>query len=333
MHKTSKSRRQFLQASSVTLAAGSLAPYLFTGQTVAAEKPRSPNEQPGIGAIGLRYQGSVIAEKANQHGNIVAVCDVDKNMRDQSCASFGSRARKIEDYQKLLALKNVDIVTIGTPDHWHSKMLIDACKAGKDVYCEKPLTLTIDEGKQIRKVVQETGRVVQVGSWQRSDARFRLAVEMVRSGRIGKLQKVEIVLGKNKTSGSFEPTKVPSNFNWNLWQGQTPDVPYLTERAHYTFRWWYEYSGGQMTDWGAHHIDIGQWGIGEYPIEITGTAKYPDVKNGYNVALDYHVTYKYPSGVSDDGQQIQGATALCLREIKVASLLIVGPLQGNRLTN
>ena len=298
-------RRCFLQASSLSVATSLLAPGLFTSGARAAAA-QSPNERPGIGAVGLRYQGSVITEKALQHGNLVAICDVDKNVRDQAVAAFGSRARKIENYQDLLKRKDVDVVMIGTPDHWHTKILIDACRAGKDVYCEKPLTLTIDEGKLIRKVVKETGRVVQVGSWQRSDQRFRLAVEMVRGGRIGKLKRVDIVLGKNKTSESFVPTKVPNNFNWDLWQGQTVDVPYLTERAHYTFRWWYEYSGGQMTDWGAHHLDIGQWGIGEYPIAIEGQAKYPQVENGYNVALDYGVTYTYPSGavmtVSDHGR-------------------------------
>ena len=176
-------------------------------------------------------------------------------------------------------------------------MVIDACRAGKDVYCEKPLTLTIDEGKLLTKVVKETGRVVQVGSWQRSDDRFRQAVEMVRAGRIGRLQKVDVVLGKNATSGSFVPRTPPAHLNWNLWQGQTPDVPYIEERSHYTFRWWYEYSGGQMTDWGAHHLDIAQWAIDSAPVEIMGTAKMPTVANGYNVAIDFNVTYKYANGV------------------------------------
>ena len=115
------------------------------------------------------------------YGNVVAVCDVDRNVRDQAKASFGSTPRSYEDYRGLLDQKDVDVITIGTPDHWHAKMVIDACCAGKDVYCEKPLTLTVDEGKQIRRVVNETGRIVQVGSWQRSDHRFRRAIEMVRT--------------------------------------------------------------------------------------------------------------------------------------------------------
>ncbi|MDG1874007.1 MAG: Gfo/Idh/MocA family oxidoreductase [Mariniblastus sp.] len=309
-----ESRRAFLAATSTFGAAtwGCLAGTPHTNLLAQKAKPPSPNQQLGVGVIGLRYQGSVIAHKAAIYGNIVAVCDVDKHVRDQAKASFGSTPRAFENYEDLIARQDVDLITIGTPDHWHTKMVIDACRAGKDVYCEKPLTLTIDEGKKIRDVVQQTGRIVQVGSWQRSDHRFRQAVEMVRLGRIGKLKKVEVVLGKNVVGGPFDQRPIPTNLNWNLWQGQTPDVPYTQERSHYTFRWWYEYSGGQMTDWGAHHIDIAQWAIDSLPIEISGTAKfpagqkYPEVTQGYNVAVDFDVTYKYANGVmmtvSDTGR-------------------------------
>ena len=227
----------------------------------------------------------------------MAVCDADGHVRDQARSSFGSTPRAFEDYRDLLERKDVDVVMIGTPDHWHSKMVIDACRSGKDVYVEKPLTLTVDEGKLLTRVVKETGRVVQVGSWQRSDHRFRLAVEMVRQGRIGKLQRVDVVLGKNKTGGPFETRPVPKHLNWDMWQGQTPDTPYREERCHYTFRWWYEYSGGQMTDWGAHHLDIAQWGIDSQPVEIQTQAKLPAVSDGYNVAVDFQAKYKFANGV------------------------------------
>jgi len=165
---------------------------------------------------------------------------------------------------------------------------------------EKPLTLTIDEGKLLLKVVQKTGRVVQVGSWQRSDHRFRLACELVRQGRIGKLKRVEVVLGKNVAGGPFPASDPPRHLNWDLWQGQTPAVPYIEERSHYTFRWWYEYSGGQMTDWGAHHMDIAVWGIGAEasgPVEIDGKAEFPDVPNGYNVATKFSARMVFANGV------------------------------------
>lgn len=293
MSQLSPNRREFVAA-----AGGWLTHYLLSAPLLADEKPRHKVERLGIGAIGLRYQGSVIAHKAQMYGDVVAVCDVDRHVRDQAQAAFGSTPRSFEEYQELLARDDVDVVTIGAPDHWHAKMVIDACRAGKDVYVEKPLTLTIDEGKLLARVVGETGRVVQVGSWQRSDHRCRLAVEMIRQGRIGQLRQVDVVLGKNVAGGPFDPRPVPRHLNWNLWQGQTPDAPYLEERCHYTFRWWYEYSGGQMTDWGAHHLDIAQWGIDSLPVEVDGRAKLPDVRDGYNVALDFEAVYRYANGVT-----------------------------------
>ena len=291
-------RREFLKKTTQAASGLSLISPIWTPiQSPAQSNPRSANDRLGIGAIGLRYQGSVITEKARLYGDIVALSDVDQHVREQARASFGSTPKIFENYRDLLKRKDVDVVLIGTPDHWHTRMVIDACRAGKDVYCEKPLTLTVDEGKLLTQVVRETGRVVQVGSWQRSDHRFRLAIELVRQGRIGKLQQVDVVLGKNKQGGPFRVAPVPKHFNWNLWQGQTPDVPYLPERSHYTFRWWYEYSGGQMTDWGAHHLDIAQWGINALPVEIEATATYPSTPDSFNVAIDFQAKYRYSNGV------------------------------------
>ncbi len=153
---------------------------------------------------------------------------------------------------------------IGTPDHWHTKICIDAMHAGKDVYCEKPLTLTIDEGKKLGQVAKETKRVVQVGTQQRSDHNrvFLLAVAMVRDGRIGKIRKVTASIGGGPSGGPFPATDPPAELNWDMWLGQAPKVAYRQHRCHDDFRWWYEYSGGKLTDWGAHHVDIGQWAIG-----------------------------------------------------------------------
>jgi predicted dehydrogenase len=286
---------------------------LAAAAVAAAARPARAEDRPGIGVIGLRYQGSVIAAQAKPHGRIVAIADVDRDCLDLAIidknvtkqtglaaaeiyADVAAADRHV-DYRRILDDTRIQVVLIGTPDHWHSKMLIDAVQAGKDVYCEKPLTLTIDEGKEIRQAVRASGRIVQVGSWHRSDHRFRLAVEMVRQGRIGRLEKVEVVLGKNKVGGPFAPQPVPRNLDWNLWQGQTPDVPYVPERTHYTFRWWQAYSGGQLTDWGAHHVDIARWAIAAEPVEIEGTARYPSGKDGYDVPLDYAVRYRFANGV------------------------------------
>ncbi|HCP83212.1 MAG TPA: gfo/Idh/MocA family oxidoreductase [Planctomycetaceae bacterium] len=294
----SATRRRFLKSTSALAGAALINGGIHSHVTAQNEKPKSPNERLQVGAIGLRYQGTVISVQARQYADVVAFCDADQHVREQARSSFGSTPRIYEDYRDFLEKSNVDVVLIGTPDHWHVKMAADALRAGKDVYVEKPLSLTIEEGKFLREVVKSTGRVLQVGSWQRSDNRFRLAIEMVRAGRIGKLQSVDVVLGKNKQGGPFKQVPVPNNLNWDLWQGQTPDMPYIQERCHYTFRWWYAYSGGQMTDWGAHHLDIAQWGINSHPVEITGTAKYPTVENGFDVAVDFHATYKYANGVT-----------------------------------
>ncbi len=298
---TQVTRRYFLMASGAGAASATI-----PLSARAADKPRAKVERLGIGTIGLRYQGSVITEKARQYGDVVALCDVDRHVREQARASFGSTPAIFEDYHDLLARQDIDVVLIGAPDHWHAKMLIDATRAGKDVYCEKPLTLTIDEGKVLRREVGSSDSVVQVGTWQRSDHRFRLAAEMVRAGRLGKLRKVTCATSPNPTGGPFKTAPVPGHFNWNLWQGQTPDVPYVPERAHYTFRWWYEYSGGKMTDWGAHHIDIAQWAINSLPVEIDGRGKAADIQGGYNVHQRFAATIRYQNGVvmevNDEGR-------------------------------
>lgn len=275
----------------------------YHGSVASAQEParvKSPNARWRIGAIGLRYQGSVITREATAFGDVVAVCDVDRHVREQARASFGSVATLFEDYRDMLGRKDIDVVLIGAPDHWHVKMAADACRAGKDVYVEKPLTLTVEEGRQLLPIVRETGRVVQVGTWQRSDQRFRQAAELVRDGRLGKIRKVQVVLGKNPQGGPFETAPAPKHLNWEKWLGPAPLVPYTPERCHYTFRSWYEYAGGEITDTGAHHLDIAQWAIGQQhsgPVRFEPVATMPQVLNGYNVPISYRVTLRYADGV------------------------------------
>ena len=267
-----------------------------------------------MGLIGAGGQGTGDARGAVHHGDFLAICDVDsrhaeKVKNDQRIGK--GKADTYEDYRKVLDRKDIDAVLIGTPDHWHTKICIDAMRAGKDIYCEKPLTLTIDEGKKLGKVAKETGRVVQVGTQQRSDHNrvFLLAVAMVRAGRIGKIRKVTAAIGGAPAGGPFPATNPPPELNWDMWLGQAPKTAYREHRCHGDFRWWYEYSGGKLTDWGAHHVDIGQWAIGmdgsgpntievvkrELPVEFKGG--YPTVDDRYNTPTAFIVRATFANGV------------------------------------
>lgn len=297
MSNRKQNRREFLR---VSAASPLLVPLVMpAGRTVASEF-RAKNERPRLGLIGAGGQGSGDARGASQFGDFFAVCDVDKNHagRARNDGAIGKgKAEVYEDYRKLLDRKDIDAVVIGTPDHWHSKILIDAMKAGKDAYCEKPLTLTIDEGKKIGQVAKETNRVVQVGTQQRSDHNrvFLLAVALVRAGRIGKVRKVTAAIGGGPDGGPFPKEKPPESLNWDMWLGQAPKVDYIKQRCHSEFRWWYEYSGGKLTDWGAHHVDIGQWAIGmdnsgPTSIEVVKGVLPVEYKAGYATADDRYNT-------------------------------------------
>jgi predicted dehydrogenase len=303
-----RTRRDFLR---VSAASPLLLP--FASRTLADE-PQGKNDRPRLGLIGAGGQGTGDANWAANYGDFVAVCDVDRKHVERARTSdkIGKgKAEAYEDYRKLLDRDDIDAVIIGTPDHWHTKICIDAMKAGKDVYCEKPLTLTIDEGKKLCAVAKDTGRVVQVGTQQRSNHNrvFLLAVAMVRSGRIGDIRRVTAAIGGAPSGGPFPKEKPPEELNWDMWLGQAPLVDYIKQRCHGNFRWWLEYSGGKLTDWGAHHVDIGQWGIGMentgpttievekgvFPVEFK--AGYPTVDDCYNTATEFLVKTTFPNGV------------------------------------
>jgi len=297
MKASQQNRRSFLKSTTGTIAAAAAAPYFFTGDKVIAQdaKAKEKNDRPLVGAIGCGGQGTGIANRAKQFGDIVAVCDVDTNRAEQARQKLsGGSADVFGEYQKLLDRKDIEVVTIGTPDHWHSKIAIEAMQAGKDVYCEKPLTLTIDEGKLICKAAKQTGRVFQVGTQQRSHGAFAQAVAMCRDNRVGKIQRILVAIGGAPKGGPFKKESPPANLDWNQWLGQTPLVAYVKERCHHDFRWWFEYSGGKMTDWGAHHVDIAHWAVGAddiSPVSFEGTAEFPvELKGGYPTADDQYNT-------------------------------------------
>lgn len=308
------SRRGFLAQTSIG-AAGWL-----TSQALRADTTRSANERLTFGVIGtgwradIRRQGRGVAlvKQAMPLADVVAICDVDSRAREFANAhAAGGKARLCEDYREVLDRPEIDAVLIATPDHWHAKIAIEALRAGKHLYCEKPMTLTIDEGKQICQAVRASDRVFLVGTQQRTEynQRFAQAVALVRAGRIGQVRRISIGVDPGLAGGPFSTAPVPAELNWDLWQGPTPDVPYRPERCHWTFRWWYEYSGGKVTDWGAHHVDIAQWALDmehSGPTKIVGTAEHPvPLKNGrptrddaYNTATTFSIDIEFPQGTT-----------------------------------
>lgn len=314
MVRRSQNRREFLR---VSAASSLLMPLTASASRTMADETRAKNDRPRLALIGCGGQGSGDARGASRYGDFLAVCDVDRRHADRAKGDgrIGrEKADVYEDYRKVLDRNDIDAVIIGTPDHWHTKILIDAMKAGKDAYCEKPLTLTIDEGKKIGQVAKSTGRIVQVGTQQRSDHHqvFLLAVALVRSGRIGKIKKVTAAIGGGESGGPFKKEAPPAGLNWDMWLGQAPKVDYIKERCHYQFRWWYEYSGGKLTDWGAHHVDIAMWGLGmdnsgptsvevvKETLPVPYKDGWPTVDNKYNTATEFLVRAKFAGGTDLD---------------------------------
>jgi predicted dehydrogenase len=321
LERGTMSRRGFLDRSLATLAISGI-PLWYAREVLAEQQERSvvtekakkagPNDQIVMAAIGVGGQGTGIMKAAKGKAGVkfVAVCDIDASHAKEAAKEVGKDCHEYKDFRELLSREDLNAVTIGTVDHWHALTSIAAMKAGCDVYCEKPLSLTIEEGKAMVKAARKYDRVFQTGSQQRSDARYRLACELVRNGRIGKVHTVEARIGDNPIGGPFKTSAVPEGLDWDFWKGPTADVPYVKERCHYEFRWWYEYSGGKLTDWGAHHNDIAQWGLGKDgsgPINITATGVEPSHKpNSYNCHPHFAVTYTYGDGThlitSSDGE-------------------------------
>ena len=330
-------RRSFLKHTTLASAALTANPYVWTS-SVHADPIRDTDltvAAIGVGGSRGRYnRGGKISRQAAKFGKMIAVCDVDElhNAEFNADEMFAGKLKEYVDYRKLIDTERPDIVVIGTNDHWHVPIATYALRAGCDVYCEKPLTLTIDEGKQICQVVKETGKVFQVGTQQRSemDQRFLKAIAMVQGGYIGDDVRADIAIGAAPGEGPFENTPPPEKLDWDFWLGPAPSADYSLERRKF-FRWYMEYSGGKMTDWGAHHIDIAQWAIGmdhSGPVSVSGTGAFGNVvpngfdwvgffegkeklKNGYNAATNFSIDLKFENGsllnvndeyISEDGK-------------------------------
>lgn len=298
------SRRVFIRRCSLIAAATGLPVWFVERQQLLAagmSRRLGPNDRPGIALVGCGGMGKGDGQNSSNYGDVLAVCDVDAGHAAAAAEKLtvDGRVPKIyDDFRRVLERDDIHVIVNATPDHWHSLVNIGAAKAGKDIYGEKPLTLTIDEGRHVIKAVRDNGTVLQTGTQQRSSERFRLACELVRNGRLGKLVQAKVWLPAGLRDGPFASSPVPEGLNWDFWQGQTPAVPYVKERVFANFRFWYEYSGGTMTDWGAHHNDIAYWAIGELaPRHVESTRLSEPITGGYNAYADYQVNYTYASGI------------------------------------
>jgi len=259
-----------------------------------------------MGAIGLGGQGMHNLKNflTCEDLRVLAVCDVDANHRQRAKqtvdAAYGNQdCAGYNDFREMLARDDIDTVLIATPDHWHAILAIEAAKAGKDMYCEKPISLTIAEGRAVADTMQRYGTVYQSGTQRRSNACFRFAVEIAQSGLLGRLRELHCYLHNGPTCPPQKPVPVPNGFDYDLWLGPAPYEPYTPMRCHGNFRWLYDYSGGQLTDLGAHFNDLAQWANGtQYsgPTEYEGWAEFP--KEGlFNTPVRFGVVATYPDGV------------------------------------
>ncbi len=317
------SRRDFVKsAAAVALAAPTIVPASVFGQN-------APSNRIAMGCIGVGNKGIEILNKFMRHGDcqIVAVCDVNRasyGYRDpdqflgrepakQVVEKYYGRSRPSGDYKgcdthtdfrELLARDDIDAVTVCTPDHWHAIMTVRAAEAGKDIYCEKPLSLNVADGRAMVEAVRKHKRVLQTGSHSRSDPRIRHACELVRNGYLGEVRRVVTHVARNNKVGpgpGWQPMPVPDGFDYEMWLGPAPLAPYHVDRCLYRFRFHYDYSGGQITNFGAHSNDVAQWALGmddSGPLSVSSVyAEFPEKGSLFNTATYTDYRCKYANGV------------------------------------
>lgn len=297
---SSLSRRTFVRASAAAFGFPTIVPARVLGAD-------APSKKITVGCIGVGSHGfdvNLSGYLAKEDARVVMVCDVDRryllraqrsvNLRygNQDCAAAS-------DFREVLARADIDAVMISTPDHWHTLMSVLAVRAGKDVQCEKP-TPTIDEGKILIAEVRKHKKVFQTSTEDRAVPVYHRMAELVRNGRIGKLQRIDVILPRQPVKpGDPTPQPVPPELDYDLWLGPAPEAPYTPDRIHFNFRWIQDYSGGIICDWGAHLFDTAQWANDTEhsgPVEVEGTGNYWS-EGLFNSVKDYDVTYRYANGV------------------------------------
>ena len=299
------------------LAAGASAPFIVPSRVLGQD---APSKKITVGFIGIGWQGGSNLDGflSQDDCRVVAVCDVDdKHLQDAQRkvnARYGNQdCKAYKDFRELIARKDIDAVCISTPDHWHAIPAIAAAKAGKDIFCEKPLSHALSEGIAMVEAVTKHQRIWQTGSWQRSVASFRWAVQLVQNGYLGKINRVEVGLPSGHAdfggTGNKQPDgPVPAGVDYEMWTGPAKLMPFNQSRFHKNWRWNYNTGGGQLLDWIGHHCDIAHWGLAnpEFgcgpddavgPLEVSATADFPDPKDIWNTATKYRVNCKYPNAV------------------------------------
>jgi predicted dehydrogenase len=301
------SRREFLIRSAAIATGAMIIPQIIPSTALGMGGELPPSDRIVMGAIGLGSQGTSNLRgflKRVKELQMVAVCDVHKVKSDKAKkiideSNKNSDCRTYGDYREFLEKEKLDAVSIALPDHWHGLIYSAVANKKMDIYGEKPLARTIYDGRAIVSAVKKNNIVWQTGSWQRSVENFRRGAELAINGRIGKITRIEVGLPDGGQGIGTPPVmEVPDGLNWEMWLGPAPKVPF---RGVYlgNWRWILDYSGGQLTDWAGHHIDIAQWGIGmerSGPVEISGEGIYP--RDGlYNVPVEYDLNCRYVNGI------------------------------------
>ncbi len=307
------SRRRFL----TTLAAASVAPAFVRPSALGFAGTIAPSERIRMGLIGCGIHGAgwnLDQMFANPHQQVLAICDVDKrhateaesrvNTHYSSKLGGDYRCEVYHDFRELLNWGKLDAVCIATPDHWHVIPALMALRTGKHVICEKPLSLTVAEGRLLADEAKNSGLVFQTASENRSiDSHIRIC-ELVRGGYIGELRHIKVLLEKGNAGRGNEDFRIqdpPAYLDYEKWQGQAPLAPYCPARVHNTYRWNLAYSGGRISDWGAHLIDLAQWAMDNQetgPVEVAGTGKFPPRDAIWNTAEEFDLLYRYANGVT-----------------------------------
>lgn len=274
----------------------------FTAALAAASYSRilGANARVGLGYIGLGNRGDQVHDAFLEHGDqqTAAICDLRDDYLDLAARKSRATPRRYKDYRKLLEDKSVDAVVISTPDHWHALMFVDACNAGKDVYVEKPLSLTVSEGRAMVQTAERTKRVVQVGTNRRSWKSYAEAAEFVRAGGIGKVSMARACHIRNEWPlglGAAKDGPPPSEQEWDQWLGPAPWTPYNPNKTYYNFRWFYNYSGGQVTNFGVHYVDVIRWFLDlGYPKAVTAIGgRYADIRDNREIPDTLEVLWEF----------------------------------------